>query len=259
MIATAAPPRRAVVLAAGRGARLAPLTDHTAKPLVPFYGAPLIDFSVAHLVRAGVTWVAVNAHHLADQVAAYVEGPLADRYGGVAFHVSREPELMGTGGALTLLADHLSGGPFWVVNSDAVFVQDLSVVAAAHASAGHDATLLVSRQPELASMANVVTDADGRFAAIAPHAREGAATYCGVQLTGPGVLELLPRAPSCVLRQGVLPWIARGATVGTFETRAFWADLGTPERYLDAHLRGWPELDALRALGVFEAPTASSP
>ena len=99
--------RTGVVLAAGRGSRLAPVTHHTPKPLVPFFGVPLIHAAVCQLANAGVERVAINAHYLADIVVNYVCGPLRERFPSIEFHPSVEPTLLGTGGALVYLADWL--------------------------------------------------------------------------------------------------------------------------------------------------------
>ena len=94
-----------VVLAAGFGTRLAPVTDHVPKPLLPVGGKTLLDHAVDAVTRAGAGPVAVNTHHLADLVAAHLAGrPDAGR-----FSLSHEPEIMGTGGALDGARAHLQG------------------------------------------------------------------------------------------------------------------------------------------------------
>lgn len=243
---------QAVVLAAGRGSRLLPVTQHTPKPLLPFFGVPLLDLSVAHLARAGVRRIAVNASHLGEQLSRYLLDELAPRYRAVAFHLSREPEPLGTGGALARLTDWLEEAPWFVVNSDAVFLQDLRQLARIHAQQSNDATLMVTRDPAQREMATVRVASDGRFDGIAPAAFGDGAVFCGVHIAGPGLLEhLLGHERSCLFRQGILPWAAAGARVKTFETTDFWADVGTPRRYLEAHRRAFAELDRLRELGAW--------
>ena len=92
-------PRQAVILAAGRGTRLSPITDTTPKALVPFLGRPLLDHAAAHLVSIGVERIAVNAHHLGEQVASHVRTTLRSRYPEVLWHISVEDDLLGTGGS----------------------------------------------------------------------------------------------------------------------------------------------------------------
>ncbi len=243
---------QAVVLAAGKGTRMLPVTEHTPKPLLPFFGVPLVDYAVAHLVRAGVARIAVTASHLGALLARCVVDELAARHPPVSVQTSHEREPLGTGGALARLADWLEDAPWFVVNSDAVFVEDLRRLARVHAQQTNDATLMISRQPAHRKLATVQVDSAGRFEGVAPSAFEGGAVFCGIQIAGPGLLDhLRGHDRSCLFRQGILPWLAEGARIGTFETKDFWADVGTPRRYLDAHRHAFARLDALRELGVF--------
>ena len=75
--------RQGVILAAGRGTRMAPGTDHIAKPMLPFFGAPLLDHAASHLVEAGVHRIAVNCHHLWQGVARHVHEVLSVQHPGV--------------------------------------------------------------------------------------------------------------------------------------------------------------------------------
>lgn len=236
-----------------------PLTLHTPKPLLPFLGAPLLDWAAAHLVRAGVRRIAVNAHHLEGAVTAHVRGPLAARFPRVAFHVSVERDLLGTGGALARLRGWLGRAPFFVVNADAVFVEDLGAMARARERDRADASWMVTRAPDAADLRTVALDAAGHLAAIHPEPRDDAWVFCGVHIAGPAVLDRLPDGPSCVVGAGYLPAVAAGARVTTYETTAFWADTGTPERYIDAHRQGITARDRLASLGLWPDQAGPEP
>lgn len=245
MTTTTNPPTRGVVLAAGVGSRLRPLTDAVPKALIPFFGWPLLDLAVAKLRQAGVRHVAVNTHHLAERVARHVRDVLVPRHPGLTFHVSHEAELLGTGGALKRLAPWLGRDPFWVVNADVVFEEELAAVARTHARSGAAATLLVTRGAALDLRRLVLAGAD-LAGLIEPH--DAAATaFCGVQLAEPSLLDRLPDGPSCNLRDGHLPHLGRGLRVTTHETRGFWSDLGTPRRLAEAHRAAWRVLPRLLA------------
>ncbi|TNF25593.1 MAG: hypothetical protein EP329_22765 [Deltaproteobacteria bacterium] len=232
-----APPRQGVVLAAGEGRRLRPLTATLPKALVSFLGRPLLDHAVAHLIRAGVTRVAVNACYLGDQVARHVDEVLAPAHPGVAFTVSREEALLGTGGALKRLEGWLDEAPFWVANADNLYAEPLADLWAHHRAVGAAATLLVTRDPAFAEMRRLMRDADGFLTGLhEPYDLDGA-VFCGVQLAEPSLLSRLPDGPSCNLRQGYLPFLGSGLRVATWETRRYWADTGTPERLADAVTR----------------------
>jgi NDP-sugar pyrophosphorylase family protein len=240
-----------VILAAGRGTRLSPITDETPKALVPFLGRPLIDHAAAHLVSVGITRIAVNTHHLGAMVTAHVERALRVRYPQVAWYVSVETELLGTGGALSKLRRWLGQAPFLVVNADAVFDADLLALVRHRQRTGADAVWMTTREPRYASLRVVTTNAAGELNGITREARDSGATFCGVHLASRGLLDTLPtQGASCVVRDGYLPWIARGARVAAWETEGFWADTGTPERYVDAHRRGLTRIDRWRSLGL---------
>ncbi|MEC9070942.1 MAG: nucleotidyltransferase family protein [Myxococcota bacterium] len=242
-------PRQGVILAAGHGSRLAPITLHTPKPLVPFFGESLLAHAAGHLISSGVERIAVNCHHLWEPVAAYVQDVLAIRYPAVEWHISHEPDLLGTGGALANLAQWLGDEAFWVVNSDAVFDADLAEMATAHTRSGSDATWMVTRAEHARDLRVVELDERGDVARINSPAQEHQVVFCGIHLAGRGLLERLPaEGKSCVVREGYLPLVQEGGRVHAWETTGFWADTGTPERYLDAHTRGLAHLDRWRAL-----------
>jgi mannose-1-phosphate guanylyltransferase len=253
------PVEQAIILAAGRGSRLAPITDQTPKALVPFFGRPLIDFAAAHLSAACVGRIAVNTHHLGDRVGDYVRAELTSRYRDIEWTVSSEAELLGTGGALANLRSWLGDADFFVVNADAVFEADLRSLACHRETTGADAVWMVTREARYSALRVVATAPSGDLETITPQAEEDGSTFCGVHLASSGVLDMLPDGPSCVVRDGYLPWLADGARVATWETHGFWADTGTPDRYVDAHRRGLASLDAWRALGLFDGRGAGAP
>lgn len=246
-----APPRQAVILAAGEGRRLAPVTTHTPKPLVPFFGRPLLDWAFDKLVACGVARIAINAFHLADAVAARVE-LLAARHPGVDLHISREPTLLGTGGAVRHLREWLSPDEaFFVLNSDAVFAAspELLIEAAARAQAG--AALLVTRDPLLRFERRLVSEGGALVGLVEGDSDPEAAdryAFCGLTLADAGLPERLPDGPSCILRQGFIPYLSAGRVrsegaaalrVALVETDDFFADTGTPQALIDAHVRGY--------------------
>jgi len=232
-------PHQGVVLAAGEGRRLRPLTESTPKALIHFCGRPLLDHAVAHLVEAGVRRLAVNACYLGDQVARHVEEVLAAAWPEVAFHVSRETTLLGTGGALKALEGWLEDGPFWVANADNVYAEPLASVWRHHVASGADGTLMVTRDPAHRTLRRLVVDDEGWVRGIVEPWAEEATVFCGVQVAEASLVERLPAGPSCSLRQGYLPYLAGGAVrVATCTTTGFWADTGTVERLSAAEREG---------------------
>ncbi len=150
LAAAGAVPGTAMLLAAGLGTRMRPLTAHTAKPLLPLGGRPLIDHALDKLAAAGVAQVVVNAHWHAERVAARLAAR-AEAGRAPRTRLQQETALLDTGGAVcrALAEGTLGAGPFFVVNGDAFWLDGphpaLDRLAAAFDPARHDAVLLVHR------------------------------------------------------------------------------------------------------------------
>lgn len=133
----------AMILAAGFGTRMRPITEHTPKPLIPLAGRPLIDHVLDRLVEAEVKRVVVNTHYKAEMMAAHLEGRR-----DIAITLSHEPELLDTGGGVKQ-ALPLLGEEFFVLNSDVFWlnakVPTLTRLARAWDGSRLDALLLVQR------------------------------------------------------------------------------------------------------------------
>jgi N-acetyl-alpha-D-muramate 1-phosphate uridylyltransferase len=137
-----------MVLAAGLGLRMRPLTENTAKPLLPLYGRSLLDHALDRLEAAGVREAVVNAHWHADQVAAAVAGRRMPR-----IDLQREGELLDTGGGVARALPRLGVNPFAVVNGDSMWldgpVPALARLAAALDPATMDGVLLLVRSVQV--------------------------------------------------------------------------------------------------------------
>ena len=246
----------ALVLGAGFGTRLLPLTEHVPKPVIPVLGRPLIGHPLIHLYAGGCHEVWVNAHHRADRLQATLEAWVQRRLLRLKVRWSVEqPEILGTAGALRLLEAELSttGGPILLLNGDSILGLDLPALVAAHrrnrAEHGTLATLLCLPSPKAEHYGAVQVNADGRVLertglgrlAGATDADIAAATptiFCGVHVIEPALLPHLPPAGEygCIVRQGYIPLLAQGADLRAVlaPPDLFFHDVGTPERYLDA-------------------------
>jgi len=109
-------PRAAMILAAGRGERLRPMTDTTPKPLLPVRGQPLIERHVVGLARAGISRIVINLAWLGSQIRDYLGD--GSRYGVTIIYSEEQPRALETGGGITRALPQLSPGPFAVVNGD---------------------------------------------------------------------------------------------------------------------------------------------
>jgi mannose-1-phosphate guanylyltransferase len=257
-----------MVLCAGLGTRLRPLTDRVPKPAVPVCGIPLVRWSFALLAHAGARRVVVNVHHLPGVMAA-AAGEAA-RAAGLALSVSREPVLAGTGGALREARALLAGaGAVVVVNGDVLFDVDLAAAVAAHDASGAHATMVLMAMPPGARYATVETDGAGAVRRIAGRfgpGGEGLAPwhFTGVHVLSPALLDAVPATPfELDVNRHVYPALMERGLVRGFRAEGYWNDLGTPERYLAANedvlagrvpLHRFPAADPFAAAEPFGHP-----
>ena len=224
---------KAAILAAGLGTRLRPLTDLRAKTLIPVLNRPLLGLLLARVEEAGFLQVAVNTHHLAEQV----QGFLARRPWSFNLSLSPEPELLGTGGGLRQLGEILRKDTFLAINGDILTDLDLGAIYRSHEpEAG--TTLVLHDCPQFN---NVWIDGQGHLAGIGarPAGAQGPPlAYTGVQVVGPKMLDYLPPAGYYDLVAAWRQALAAGVRIDILVVSGhFWQDLGTPAAYLAAHRR----------------------
>ena len=231
---------KALILAAGVGSRLRPLTDETPKALIPVGGVPMLERNLLRLRDAGVSSFVVNAHHHAEKVAAFC-ADLARRY-AVAVEVSREDGLLlDTGGALKKAAPLLRGPePFFIHNADVVTDLDLRALMDAHRASGALATLAVR---ERESGRAYLFGPDGRFAghddrksgrttwAKGPVADAVRLPFDGVHAVSPALLDRVSEDGVFSITKTYLRLAGEGADIRAFRAdRWAWHDIGTAEK-----------------------------
>ena len=234
--------RKAIVLAAGFGTRLRPLTLSRPKPLLPIMGEPMLGRILDMLVSWGVEDIKVNAHYLPDQIEAFVREyqgeDMSSAAKGVSITVSREESIMGTGGVLRPLKDWIADEPFWLVNGDIV-VEDLDPepIEEAFEASGRFAACWMS---EDFGPRTIEADPEGRVCNWKSDdaGYPGTYTYCGVALLSPDVVGYLPPLRRAEKEKGegfcsiVEAYESAMMTDGRFvigvqEPEASWCDAGT--------------------------------
>ncbi len=224
---------RAVVLAAGLGQRLRPLTENIPKPLLPIGGSTVVERTLERLQRAGVESVALNLHHLGNQIREH----LGDSFRGMPLVYSVEDRLLGTLGALTNLRDFLQPAEaIVVVNGDSICDWPVEEAIALHRRHHPWATLLVSSYADPERFGGGVGVNDDRLASLLPPVQGIPRVFAGLQVFSPRLLEGLPIAPLDTVRDLHDPALQRGEILCALESGAPWFDLGTPRRYLEAGL-----------------------
>jgi NDP-sugar pyrophosphorylase family protein len=232
---------KAIILAAGAGTRLRPLTDACPKPMLPIAGRPLLAHTLDWLRRHGVTEAALNLHHL----PGVVRDGLGD--GGawcMALRYSYEPELLGTAGAVRTIAERFPGWidrTFLVIYGDLLLDLDLQDLAVFHQANGAALTMALKRTATPRSQGMVEVDAQGRvrrFVEKPPAWEGGDLANAGVYLCEPAVLGAIPPGFSDFGHDVIPAMLAKGAPVYGRLARGYLLDIGTPEAYAQAQ-RDW--------------------
>ncbi|MHB8383204.1 MAG: nucleotidyltransferase family protein [Candidatus Binataceae bacterium] len=257
---------KALVLAAGRGERLRPLTDTVAKPMVKVGGRALIEYPLGMLKREGITEIAINVHHLAGTIQSAL-GTGARL--GIDIVWSPEPALFGTGGPLNGLSGFLGSDTFVIANSDTILNLDLSAMIAFHRDRGALATLALARPENLGYYSKIEVDAGARVRRMRLLTSVARATYddyadpalgalaatleafmyCGVIVAEPAILRLVPPAPPWSIMSGLLaPMVRDGLPVFGFAHHGYMRtvdDLAAYERLRAEFASNPPELNFL--------------
>ncbi|MFZ3018489.1 MAG: nucleotidyltransferase family protein [Gallionella sp.] len=226
---------RAMLLAAGRGERMRPLTDHTPKPLLEVGGKPIIVWHIEQLVKAGITELVVNHAHLGH----LIEAALGDgsRYGA---HIRYSPEAsaLETAGGIANAMPLLGGEPFAVINGDVFCDYDFSRLPAIADNLGDDdAHLVMVDNPEHNPKGDFVLHAS-RITNSVLGTRHSALTFSGIGVYRPELFAHIARGSVAPLGLLLRERIAAGR-VGGEHHRGWWVDVGTPQRLaeLDSRIR----------------------
>lgn len=221
------PPRKAFILAAGLGTRLRPLTLETPKPMLPLWGEPMLARTLAMLARWGVEQVLVNLHHAPGPILRYLA---TQPFPQLRISAVFEPDILGTGGALRN-ARWFIDEPFWLLNADVVADVDPTPL------------LRAWRKQKPLAACWLTTDAGPKtvrcekgvirdFHDPAPDH----ATFCGLQLLDPRILPFISPTGFDTLIAAYRRAQANGHRIaGVGVPGSFWADIGTPAQYVQAH------------------------
>jgi MurNAc alpha-1-phosphate uridylyltransferase len=231
----------AMILAAGLGNRMRPLTDHTPKPLLAVAGKPLLQYHLEALARAGITEVVINTSYLAEQIHAFVQD--GSRF-GLKIHCSLECSPLETGGALLHARKLLGNQPLLLINGDVWCDIDLASFSQQPLSGKQQGQLLLVANPSFHPNGDFLLHPNGQLMGDThPHAAECSRyTFGGISLLHPSLVYDYPQQRPCfglgeVLRAAIEQERLRGQI-----HRGRWCDVGTPERLaqLDASLIATP-------------------
>ncbi len=237
---------KAMILAAGFGTRLWPLTIGRTKPAIPFLNRPLIAYTIDYLRRSGFEDLIVNLHHEPNSVREQIGD--GSRYGVRITYSVEEPEILGTSGALDLVRDRLANETFIVINGKIITDIDLRAAITTHRQLNALATLVLRPNRNRERFSEVIVSADGRIEkfggfpeTINPQSAirnpQFPLMFTGIHILEPEIFEEIPRGVFSDFVKDVYPQaMAEGRMIAAHVAEGVWHELSTIERYLTISL-----------------------
>lgn len=225
-----------MILAAGSGTRLLPLTHLRPKPLFPVYTVPLLGLITNQLRETNIKDIIINTHHLSQKVDSYIQ---ENTPSGTTITLSHEPELLGTGGAIKKVEEFWDDQPFIVINGDIIHTIDLHLAYQHHIKSESTATLILHYYPrynlvEIDQEGTIVGIREKRVKETSSPTRQLA--FTGIHIISPRLLREIPPACHADIISIYLKLISRGMKVGGYQTEDhYWLDIGTPSDYHRIH------------------------
>ncbi|MHB1537162.1 MAG: sugar phosphate nucleotidyltransferase [Solirubrobacteraceae bacterium] len=212
-----------MVLAAGLGTRLRPLTYEISKPMVPVLDRPVMEHILDLLAHHGIERVIANIHYFPETIEAHFRERIAYRV---------EEELLGTAGGVRNCADFFDGQTFLVISGDALTDIDLTALIASHRASGGVATLAVKKVVDTREYGVVLHDRQGRITGFQekPERDEALSDLgnCGIYVFEPEIFEHFPEQPFVDWAHDVFPaLLERDVPFHIHETREYWNDVGS--------------------------------
>ena len=227
---------KAVVLVGGEGTRLRPLTETIPKPLLPLMDRPSLDHVLDHLARHDVHEVVLSSSYLEETFRAFI----ASRGGDPAITWITETEPLGTGGAVVNALGALdTAEPLLALNGDILTDLDLTTMVRMHRERGAIATIALTHVDDARPFGLVATETDGRVLEFREKPQElvPGDINAGTYVLDPEPLSAWANAGAVSIERDIFPaLIAEGRPVYGYLSDAYWLDIGTPEKYLQAHV-----------------------
>lgn len=233
---------KAMILAAGLGTRLRPLTNDIPKPLLPVGGQALICHHLQRLKKSGITDVFINVHYLGDKIIeALGKG---DRF-GMKITYSKEPDLLGTGGGIKKIQSALGAGPFLVLNADILVSLDLKKLVSFHQEKGGFATLVLREDAKVDTYGVIAVDGQdqvrdilGKVRRIAERKEEceiRRLMFTGIHVMETEVLDYIPPGQFYSIIDAYIEMLRLDKKIAGYLMDGYWNDIGVPDRYEKAN------------------------
>lgn len=239
---------KAMILAAGFGTRLFPLTIDRTKPAIPFLGKPLVGYVAEYLTAFGIKDIVVNLHHQPDSVIRALGN--GERFGVNIIYTREEPQILGTAGALDNARHFLEGDTFLIVNGKIITDIDIAAALKTHKDTGALATMVLKPNSKREKFTTVETKQnfvtgfgdDAQPADAGEIRNDNRSTsaplmFTGIHVLEPRVFDYIPRGVySDIVPTFYNPALEKGEKIAAHVTDASWFELSTIPRYLDISL-----------------------
>ncbi len=240
---------KSMILAAGVGSRLEPLTCNIPKPMVPVVNRPAMEHIINLLVKNGINQVAANLWYLPEKVQNYFGD--GSKF-GVELRYSVEKELMGTAGGVKKLEPFLND-TFVIISGDAVTDVDLWDMVDYHKKVGAIATIALKEVPDPRQFGVVITESDGKIKAFQekPKAEEALSRLAntGIYVFEPEIFKMIPAETVFDFGKELFPkLVENGAAFYGYQMKGYWCDIGSLTQYRLAHY------DILKGMVKMEIP-----
>lgn len=229
-----------MILAAGLGSRLRPLTSHLPKPLVPIMNRPLLWYLIRHIKAAGIREIALNLHYHGEHIRTWLGdgGHL-----GVDVTYSEEAELLGSAGAVRRIRDFFGNDPALIIHGDVLFDVDLAAVIQYHLSRAAEATLVLHPAYQRYNYGTILVNARGDIARFVNQPDPWVAgplietVFTGMQIIAPEVINAIPEGCVASLTTDVYSnLLTHSSRLYGYLMHGYWSDIGTPRRYWETNM-----------------------
>lgn len=231
---------KAVILSAGFGKRMLPLTETIPKPLLPVAGIPIIRRTIDNLASFGIKEIVINLHHLADEIKSALTPPPP----GIKIYFTEEAEILGTAGGIKAAQNILGDNDFIVINSDIIAEIDFKDLLKQHKEKDALTTMVLRQDPDAEKYGPIEIDSNSKIRRflnkpdLDKNIQLAKYMFTGIQVMSPRLLGMIPNTGYSDISRDIYPQliVAEEGLYG-YVTEGYWTDIGTPETYLRANFR----------------------
>lgn len=226
---------KAMILAAGYGERMRPLTNSMPKPLLPINNKPILHYTLQLLKKNGIFEIVINLHHLPGMIMnVFGDGSSL----GMKIHYSYEKEILGTAGGIKAAEGFLKDGTFLVINSDIIVDIDIKKVVEFHKKNKAFVTMVLRHDTDADRYGAIEVDSDGRIRRFLGNPEYNGVSplkklmFTGIHIIEPEIFDEIPSGRYCGITEETYPKLMNdNIPIYGYEFNGYWIDMGTPERY----------------------------